>query len=200
MHRKLIPTAFVALCLVVFPAAALAQTAPADPVRLVRISGRLVDPSGRAIRFGVDMAEIDPPGLMNATSVQTDSLGIFTFFGKPSKQYRLYVETGYKTTRKTVDTASGEDVEVGDMVVEPCPPPVVTFARGPPPAERVGDLRLEQIVIEPQSESASGLRSIPLDLPGPPGMRRRTTESTSSYHNAGQDRRSKGARSGNLFA
>jgi hypothetical protein len=105
------------------------------------------------------MAEITPYGLTDGVSALTDSKqnGVFTFFGRPSTKYRIYYGGGYsgiKGTPKTVDTASGKDMDVGDMVFGSCPAPSngasLPHPKAPTSGQLVGDLQLEQIVIEPR--------------------------------------------------
>jgi hypothetical protein len=114
----------VGLVMLIGAAAATAQTnLPADPTKSVRIFGRLVFPSGQPASFTVRMAEVAPDGLKDDVVAGADGQkGIFTFYGRPATKYRIYI-SGYKTPPKTVDTASGKDIDVGDLVFENCPPP-----------------------------------------------------------------------------
>jgi hypothetical protein len=101
------------------------------------------------------MAEVGPDGLSDGTSVLTDSHGVFTFFGRPGTKYRVYLGGGYngiKTPPRIVDTADGKDVDVGEVVLENCSPwvPQNATPRAPTSTELIGDLQLEQIIIEPQ--------------------------------------------------
>ena len=163
-----ITTAFAALGLLLFAEAAWSQTAPVEYGPPIQISGRLVDIGGKPVRSSVRMAEAEPDGLVNETTAETDSDGIFTFLAKSSKKYRIYLGGGYsaiKTPPKTVDTTSGEDVNIGSMVFEHCSAAASGIRlRAAPPA---GRLESDQIVIEPQKVDAAP-RTILLDVPHPP--------------------------------
>jgi hypothetical protein len=145
-------------CLAALTGSGLAQTVlPVDPTKSVRISGRLILPGGgRLINpIYIYMAEVGPDGLNDGTSTSPDSRGLFTFFGRPGTKYRVYLGGGYngiKTPPRIVETADGKDVDVGEIVVENCSPwiPQGATLRAPTSTELIGDLRLEQITIEPQ--------------------------------------------------
>jgi hypothetical protein len=126
----------------------MAQTTPDEPSKSVRISGRLVSPDGLTVPAEVPIARIEPYGLESEETVATDSQGVFTFLGSSGKRYRMYLTDSWQ---KIVDTASGRDVDLGDLVIEKCA--VVRFAipKAPASPELLGDLRPEQIVIEPQN-------------------------------------------------
>ncbi len=147
--------------------AASTQVKSEQVINPVRITGRLIFPSGKPVSFSVSMAEIEPEALTNITSAQTDSNGTFTFLATPYRKYRIYLGQGYKTPRKTVDTAEGRGVDVGDMVFEDCPLISGPKTRQEPTSTQlVGELHLEQIIIEPQ-EPISARVGIPLTPPNP---------------------------------
>ena len=155
----------------------------------VRITGRLVFPSGEPVSFHVSMAQIEGEGLTNITSAQTASNGTFTFLAAPKRKYRIYLGQGYKTPRKTVDTAEGRGVDVGDMVFEHCP-----FLSGgktrqePTSAQLIGDLQLEQIIIEPQKLTNERV-GIPLTPPSPDPNSRALVELPPCWSGPSLDRR-----------
>lgn len=132
----------------------------------VRITGRLIFPRGEPVSFPVSMAQIEPEGLTNITSAQTDSNGTFTFLVAPARKYRIYLMEGFKTPPKTVDTSEGRDIDVGDMVFERCPPISPKTRQEPTSARLIGDLQLEQIIIEPQEPGRQRV-GIPLTPPSP---------------------------------
>jgi hypothetical protein len=147
--------------------AAATQVKSERVINPVRVTGRLIFPSGEPVSFDVSMAQIEPDGLTNITSAQTDSNGTFTFLAAPGKKYRIYLGQGYRTPRKTVDTAEGRGVDVGDMVFEHCPFISGAKTRQEPTATQlIGDLQLEQIIIEPQKPTNERM-GIPLTPPSP---------------------------------
>src|ERR1039457_5531492 len=99
-----------------------AQTAPSTPTKSVRISGRLVFPDGRPASYSVGMARIASDGFKDYVQRVSGGDGIFTFTAAPGHQYRITLDSSMKTARKTVDTGSGKDVYLGDMIFERCPP------------------------------------------------------------------------------
>ena len=144
--------------LLAFNGAGSAQTTPDEPAKSVRISGRVIFPAGNPVSASVRMAQIKPEGLRDETSVQTDSHGIFRFVGAAARNYRIYLGnafSGYKTPPKTVSTADGQDIDVGDMIYEHCPAVGFGIPKAPMSAEFVGDLKPEQIIIEPQTPSGA---------------------------------------------
>jgi hypothetical protein len=141
----------VFVCSAVIGGAGLAQPAPGGHIKLVRVSGRVIFPGGDPVSTYVRFAQIEPGGLRDEQSAGTDASGIFTFLVAPGKQYRVYLGGGYKTPPKTVDTAGGEDVSVGDMVFEQCGPSGFALPKAPKSVDLAGNLKLEQIVVEPQN-------------------------------------------------
>jgi hypothetical protein len=145
--------------------AASTQVKSEQVINPVPITGRLISPGGEPVSFDVSMAQIEPEGLTNITSAQTDSHGTFTFLAAPNRKYRIYLGQGYKTPRKTVDTSEGRRVDVGEMVFESCPAIARPKTRQEPTSTQlIGDLQLEQIIIEPQKPTNERV-GIPLTPP-----------------------------------
>jgi hypothetical protein len=141
--------AVVVFCATVLVGTAPAQTTSPESSKLVRITGRLVDPDGRPVIFVVQLFRIDPDGLkVEAAADRTREDGTFTLLATPAK-YEISLGDGMKTPPKMVDTGSGKDIDVGDMLFQYCAT-VGTSPSRPPTKEFVGDLKREQIVIEPQ--------------------------------------------------
>jgi len=145
----------VAFCAAVLIGSAPAQMPPDEPTKSVRISGRLVFPDGSPVSFGIRMARIDSDGFKDEGTTTVGRDGRFTFMAAPDRKYRISLAAGgMKTPPKVVDATGGKDIDVGNMVFEYCPPvsPVVVplFLKRPATSDLVGDLRPEQIVIEPQ--------------------------------------------------
>lgn len=161
---------FVPVGLVVLLSPAIAQaTLAAGPQLSVRISGRVVLPGGQPVGFHVRMAEVAPDGLKDEVATQADGQkGLFTFIGKPGTTYRIYLGSMYKTPPRTVDTGAGDDVDIGDLVLEYCPPTAGYRIPPKPPVspQLAGDLQLDQIYVEPQQPSpVRGGNSFFLSLP-----------------------------------
>lgn len=156
--------AIVAFCATVLFGIALAQTPANEPTKTVRISGRLVFPDGNPVSFGIRMARIDPDGFKDEGTAITGRDGRFSFMAAPGRKYRISLAAGgMKTPPKTVDTTSGKDVDVGDMIFEYCPAVSRSIPKPPATSDLLGDLRPEQIVIEPQ-QAAHPYRPV-ADLP-----------------------------------
>ena len=139
----------------VLPVAGLAQTTPNKTAESVRISGRVVSPKGDPESVPVRMARIEPDRFLLLTDERittTDSHGVFTFLATPHERYRIYFKGYGAGTRKTVDTANGQDVDVGDVIFWKTPCPSARFADPEALTSPVllADLKPEQIVIEPQ--------------------------------------------------
>src|SRR5579862_9596805 len=87
--------------------------------KVVRISGRVVDPVGTAIwRATVTFKEV---GANQATAIlYSDRNGDFTFPAVSPKTYELVVEVPYFITvrRGTVRTDSGKEIQLGNIVME----------------------------------------------------------------------------------
>lgn len=154
------------------------QSQPPGAVKSVRISGRVVFPDGRQWPSApVQMAEVVPAGLSDAVSVLADSKGVFQFDALAGKKYRIYLSVHGELSRKTVETARGTDVAIGDIIVRQCPADLVSRQRGNPIS--VPFLSLERIVIEPQNFShgawtketrSASFVEPPGCLSGPPSM------------------------------
>jgi len=99
---------------------ALPQTTVDSSNRVVRISGRLVSGDGRLVNSSVRVERIDPDGFKDERSVETDRDGRFTFIAPLDRKYRFSLGSGIRTPPKRVDTSSGHDTDLGDMVFEPC--------------------------------------------------------------------------------
>jgi hypothetical protein len=147
------PDLTAALCLLLLSGLGLAQTMlPADPSRSVRISGRVVSPDGQPSNFGVGVGEIVPDGLRDWTQLSPDpSTGVFTFYGRPGTKYRFFLGAAYSTPRITADTASGKDVDLGDIVWRnSCPVGAPQPRQVPEPSVSARRL-LDEMIIEPQT-------------------------------------------------
>jgi len=167
------PEVTAALFVLFLNAFGLAQTIlPADPTRSVRISGRLVTSDGHPIDFSVQVGEIMPDGLRDSTSLESDSSsGVFTFLGQAGTRYRFLVGNGRSTPPKTADTASGKDIDLGDMVLAFCPA-VASHTRQVPALGASARRLLDEMVIEPQNPLVprdvsvnGGPRALPFSLP-----------------------------------
>ena len=156
-----------ALCIAVLAGAAIAQTIPDVSTGLVRISGRVVDPGrGPASYLPVNVARIEVDGAKLVKSVRADAQGAFTFVVRSAAKYQIEILTGpaFKNQLRLVDTNEGKDIELGDMVLQPCP--VVNTSAPKAPTSQpalVGDLRLAQILIESKQASISDLGIPQLD-------------------------------------
>ena len=142
---------------------ALSQT---GPVSAVRISGRLVSPDGRPVSFSVQLSRSDDHRIEKTASAEED--GIFSFIVPAGQKYRISLGSGMKTASKVVDTASGKDIDVGDMVFERCPGRDFRLPKAPATAPMIGSLKLDQIVIEPQQLPPDGKPFISVRTPEPP--------------------------------
>jgi hypothetical protein len=145
------PKAILASCVTVLFGIALAQTATDEPTKSVRISGRLVFPDGSPASFGIRMARIDPDGFKDEDTTTVGRDGRFMFMAVLGYRYRISLAAGgMKTPPRTADITTSKDVDIGDMVFEYCPAVTTSIPKPPTVSELVGDLRPEQIVIEPQ--------------------------------------------------
>ncbi|MGD0361236.1 MAG: hypothetical protein ABSC93_10230 [Bryobacteraceae bacterium] len=145
------PASVAAIVAISLPLAVFAQTTPDKPAGSVRVSGRLVFPDGTPVSFGVRMTPLDSDGSAKDVIVITGLDGRFTFTALTGHKYRIgLADPGRKTPPKTVDTLRRQDIDLGDMIFESCPPITMKFPKPPPAPVLVGDLKLEQIVIEPQ--------------------------------------------------
>src|SRR5579862_7855406 len=157
--RRIVPTcptvgAVIAIIAVTLPAPGLAQTTPVKPPGFVRISGRVVSQNGQpmpANTVTVRMARIEPDGLLTDEKIaETDSHGGFTFLAAPNEHYRIYAKGDGVGHRRTVDTKSGKDANVGDVLFETCPPVCINPNASRTQSELVRTLKPERIIIEPQ--------------------------------------------------
>jgi len=146
MNSSVSATALV--CFAVLNCAGLAQPTATNSVK---ISGRIVDANG-PMSVVVRMTRIVGHDLVDEKTVISSRDGRFTFLGVPGNKYRIYLPEYLVRIQKTVDTASGKDVELGDLAFERCgdvyfgtPPKAPTS----PPSH--GDLKVGQILIEPQN-------------------------------------------------
>jgi hypothetical protein len=97
------------------------------------------------------MARIDPDGFKDAGTAMAGRDGRFVLMAAPGYKYRISLAAGgMKTPPKTVDITSDKDSDVGDMVFEYCSTVSTSIPKPPTKSDPVGDLRPEQIVIEPQ--------------------------------------------------
>jgi hypothetical protein len=125
-----------------------AQITPVSPGKSVRISGRLVFPGAGPVSFGVQLSKSDDRRIERTAMAGAD--GIFSFVVPAGQKYRISLGSGMKTASKVVDTADGKDIDVGDMVFEYCPGRDFKLPKAPATAPMIGNLRLNQIVIELQ--------------------------------------------------
>ena len=158
------PASVAAIVAIWLPLAVFAQTTD-KPAGSVRISGRLVFPDGTPVSYGVRMTPLDSDGPAKDVVAVAGRDGRFTFTALPGHKYRIgLADRGRKTPPKTVDTISGQDIDLGDMVFESCPPMTMKNPQPPPAAALVGDLKPEQIVIEPQ-QTGNVYRPVPKPPP-----------------------------------
>lgn len=94
--------------------------------------------------------------------------GVFSFMVPGGPQYRISLGSGMKTAPKVVDTASGKDTDLGDMVFERCPTSDFAIPKAPATAPMTGKLRLDQILIEPQQTPSDGKSFWSMEAPKPP--------------------------------
>jgi hypothetical protein len=147
------------LCLAALPGVALAQATADGPPKAVQISGRIISPG--AGQADVRVERIEPDEVVYEETVRADLRGAFTFVGEPSKTYRISLGRGVKTLPKIIDTAGGKDIDLGDIILVYCPPAVDSvvperLTSESDPVDRVGDLRVDQILIEQPSTGHPG--------------------------------------------
>lgn len=158
---------FVSVTVTITPV--LSQTSPVSPSPSVRISGRLVSPDGRPVSFGVQLSRSDDHRIEKTAVAGAD--GIFSFVVSTGQKYRISLGSGMKTPSKVVDTATGKDFDVGDMVFEYCPGRDLRFPKPPATAPMSGSLKLNQIVIDAQPLSADGKPFFSVAAQEPPPYR-----------------------------
>lgn len=104
------------------------------------------------------MSRVDPDGLRDEVAATTGRDGNFTFMAAPGPKYRIALDFGMtKTLPRIVATNIDRDIDVGDMVFEPCPAVSSSNRKPPPRSDLVRDLRPEQIIIEPQRDVDASL-------------------------------------------
>lgn len=150
-------------------------------VRTVRISGRLVVPDGHpAVTESIGIVRITSDGFKDYRQTLSGTDGRFVFTVARGYQYRIATVLG-KTTRKTVDTRTGKDVDLGDLTFERCPPAPIR-QRHPPSKDLSGNLKPEQIVIDKPGD-------IPTRISFPPSGRNRLYEPPLCWSGPSLDRR-----------
>jgi len=146
-----------ALWLAVLSATGYGQSNPDEPPKPVQVSGRVVFPGGHVESgLSVQIEQIDSGGgpANSPGAAITDLRGVFTFSGSLGATYCIRLGPDVKTPPKTVQIASGKDVDIGDMVFEKNLYIRGTYANPPTsPPPLIGNLTLKQIVIEPQRVS-----------------------------------------------
>jgi hypothetical protein len=132
-----------------------------------RISGRIVFPDGRPwSSVYVNIARVVPEGLAQEEQVTTDANGMFTFQAATGKTYRVYLNVYGVTGRKTVETAGSDYVALGEIVAVRCAPAdSVTFAGAVANEAQQAQLRVDQIVLEPQPLRDGEWQIIPATSP-----------------------------------
>jgi hypothetical protein len=178
--------------LFVLAGVAFGQMKSDEPVKTVRISGRLVSPEGNPASFAVRISKMERDGPPNEITAISDGHGLFTFLAESHHKYRIWLGAGMKTAPKTVDTTSGTDIDVGDMIFEYCP--AANFSIPKPPLSQpqlVGDLKSEQILIEPQTFMEKQWRGIggPLSLPSQAPLSNSMEEGPQCWSGPSLDRR-----------
>jgi hypothetical protein len=142
--------AALAIIAITLPAIGFAQTPPDQPAAFVRISGRVVFPDGNPVSVHVTVARIEGDFLTHARSVITDVHGVFRLVVEPGYQYRIHLNGYWIKNQKTADTTSGNDLDVGDLVFERCALSGPLMGNQRTAHDLAGDLKPEQIIIEPQ--------------------------------------------------
>lgn len=142
---------------------ALSQT---GPVLTVRISGRLVSSDGRPISFGVQLSRSDDDRIEKTASAGAD--GTFSFIVPVGQKCRISLGSGVKTAARVVDTDNGKDIDLGDMVFERCPGRDFRLPKAPATAPMIGNLKLDQVVIEPQQLPRDSKLFFSVRTPEPP--------------------------------
>jgi hypothetical protein len=138
-------------------AAAPAQNQTGSTATLVRISGRIIYPSGRPFTSFVSLR----PNGEGAGAVRTnapDMNGRFSFTRCRPAQYLLEVHVGgFQWIRKVIDVRNGKSVDLGTITLQPCPTTGASGYRSPklPAAGPAIALRPDQVLV---------LNSRPLEL------------------------------------
>ncbi len=147
----------VSVCAAVLIFTVSAQTPRDAPARSVRVSGRVVPPNGGSVVIEVHFARVVSDGLMDARKVTPGSDGLFSFLAAPNQHYRFAVLPGRLTQERMIDTGSGQDVDLGILVLK--------WGQPLDASSLPGDLTPEQIVIEPQP-AGSGFPTLSLPRTG----------------------------------
>src|ERR1017187_1643209 len=138
-----------AVFLSVLAGVAFGQMKSGEPVKTVRISGRLVSPDGNPVSFAVRISKMERDGPPNEITAISDGHGLFTFLAESHHKYRIWLGAGMKTAPKMVDTASGTDIDVGDIIFEYCPAANFSMPNPPPSQPQlVGDLKSEVLALK----------------------------------------------------
>ena len=79
-----------------------------------------MDPNGNPVSLDLRMARSDPDGFKDKRPPTVKPDGRFTFLTAPSNNYRFYLPSGWgvKSSPKMGDASSGEEINLGDVVVE----------------------------------------------------------------------------------
>jgi hypothetical protein len=129
----------------------------------VRISGRLMDPSGAPVTGGdVELYEYATGILVHARATDTGRFTLTGYQFQRSNLLPLCGGTPYRPPPKFIDVA-GTNVDIGDVRLSPAPDPPVRH----PYIELKGDLTLDQIIVDPRVEQPLDWRLWrPLPIPG----------------------------------
>jgi hypothetical protein len=98
------------------------QTPVNEPIKNVRISGRVTDVTGRPTANAAVKIKVPGPA-QNTTITQTDEKGSFTFPAVVPQQFELFLEVpGFSLLTVPVKAAKGSaSIDVGTVVVEVAP-------------------------------------------------------------------------------
>jgi hypothetical protein len=95
----------------------------------VKVTGRVIDIAGRPFRFGVPVS-VTSPGPSDERrriTVRTAQDGRFSFGAAPSRTYKLEAEDGFKLSLDRVDSRTGNEIDLGDIVWQPAIPVELTL-------------------------------------------------------------------------
>jgi hypothetical protein len=125
------------------------QVKPNAPNQRIRISGRVVDPNGAPIaNGGVALYLYGTGQLADAHAPDTD--GRFTLTCRPFSKYEFTATfQGLDIVPPKFIEVAGADMDLGDIRLSPTPDSPVRH----PYIELKGELRLEQIIVDPQREA-----------------------------------------------
>lgn len=100
----------------VLPGVALGQAQAVSPAKEIRITGRVVDPSGAVISFAT--VTLKSAGGEVVATVRTENNGKFEFVAAANRVYQLLIEApGFQPVQKAVEGTAGQDVEVPVIVM-----------------------------------------------------------------------------------